>query len=195
MTNHERYQRAFSALHASEAQWTEEPNMKTTRKRYLPKALAICAVVALVLALAGITYAANVGGIQRTVQLWFHGDQTDAVLDIQDGSYTVSYEDENGESHEQSGGGVAFDMFGRERPVTEEEILEQLDMPEVEYEDSGKIMVYYHSQSIDITDKFDDDGICYVQLKDGDKTLYLTVKYQNGYCISETRFPSPWEFN
>ncbi len=153
------------------------------------------AVVALVIALAGIAYASNVGGIQRTVQLWFHGDQTDAVLDIQDGSYTVSYEDENGETHQQSGGGVAFDMFGRERPVTEEEILAQLDMPEVEYQDDGSVWVYYHSQKIEITDKFDDDGICYVKVSYGGKTYYMTVKYKNGECISETRFPSPWEFN
>ena len=30
----------------------------------------------------GTAYAANVGGIQRTVQIWLHGDQTQATLDV-----------------------------------------------------------------------------------------------------------------
>ena len=34
------------------------------------------------LSLIHISYAANVGGIQRTVQIWLHGDQTQATLDV-----------------------------------------------------------------------------------------------------------------
>ena len=46
----------------------------------------------------GTAYAANVGGIQRTVQTWIHGDQTSATLEISgDGSYQMNYTDENGE--------------------------------------------------------------------------------------------------
>lgn len=57
----------------------------------------------------GTVYAANVGGIQRTIQLWIHGDQTDATLDVkEDGSYNLNYSDENGNTVEQGGGGVAF---------------------------------------------------------------------------------------
>ena len=198
MTNHEQYQRAFSALRPSRAWTMEEPEMTKTRKRYFPRLAVVCAVVVLALALAATTYAANVGGIQRTIQLWIHGDQTDAILDIQNGEYTeytLTYEDANGERRETSGGGVAYDAFGRERPLTEEEILEQLDRPEVEYLDDGSVWIYYHNQRIEITDKFDNAGVCYVQLKDGDETLYLTVKYQNGYCLNKNPFASPWEFN
>ena len=52
------------------------------------------------------------------------------------------------------------------------------------YNDDGTVTVYYLGQSIDITDKFDDDGICYVQVKNGDENRYLTIKYNEGYCMS-----------
>lgn len=144
----------------------------------------------------GTVYAANVGRIQRIIQLWIHGDQTDATLDVkEDGSYNLNYSDENGNTVEQGGGGVAFDADGTERPLTEDEIMEQINMPEVEYEEDGSVWVYYENQKIEITDKFDNDKICYVKIKGKEKTLYLTVKYQNGYCISEDKYPNPASFN
>lgn len=195
MTNHERYQRAFSTLHASEAQWMEDSHMKQTKKHYFPKAVTICAVVVLVVALAGIAYAADVGGIQRTVQIWMNGDQTDAVLEVKDGEYVITFEGENGETHELIGEGVALDNpFSQERPLTEDEILESLNMPDVQYLDDGRVMLYYHSQSLDITNKFN-NGICYVTLKDGGETMYVTVKYQDGFATSNERYPDPKSFD
>ena len=46
-----------------------------------------------VLALSGAAYAADFGGIQRTVQIWFHGEQTDAVMTIHPDEYTVDFTD------------------------------------------------------------------------------------------------------
>ena len=195
MTNREQYQRTFSVLRPSRAWTMEEPNMKSTRKHFLPRAVLVCAVVVLALALAAGAYAADLGGIQRTIQIWTHGDETDAVLNIENSQYTLTYEDAEGEPHEVSGGGKAFDAFGRERNLTEAEILEHLDMPEVEYAEDGTVWVFYHSQKIEITDRFDDDGVCYVQVREGDQTLYLTVKYQNGHSVSTQKFPNPKLFN
>ena len=127
-------------------------------------------------------------GVLRGVQ------QTDAVLDVAAGEYTLTYTDENGEEHQQMGGGKAFDVFGRERDVTEEEIMEHLDMPDVEYRGDGTVWVYYHGSATEITDRFE-DGVCYVQVNDGGKTLYLTVKDGGGYCVSETKYQSPDSFN
>jgi len=173
--------------------------MNSEKRKRLPRLVAVCAVIVLVLALATAAYAADVGGIQRSIQLWIHGDQTDAVLDIQqeDGysSYSVTYEDADGTVHRQQGGGVAFDTFGRERALTEEEILEHLDSPEVEYQEDGSVWVYYRGQRIEITDKFDDDGVCYVLLRDGDEELYMTVKYGNGSATSPRSYISPRSFN
>ena len=129
MTNKEKYQRAFGVLHASDDFLKEELFMKQTKRFPLRRALCLCAAVILVFGLATVCYAADVGGIRRMVQIWVHGDQTDAVLDIQNGSYTLTYEDAQGNTHEQGGGGVAIEWDGSERPLTEEEIMEHLNTP------------------------------------------------------------------
>lgn len=160
----------------------------------MPRMAVICAAVIVVVSLATVGYAADIGGIQRSIQIWLHGDQTDAVLEILDGNYTLTYEDADGHSHELQGGGVGIDEQGNERPLTEEEILEHLDNPDVRYQEDGSVWVYYHSQKLEITDRFDEDGICYVLLKDDGQTYYLTVKYQGGYACSPHDYPSPRSF-
>lgn len=57
-----------------------------------------------------------------------------------------------------------------------------------------ELMECYQDQKLDITDKFV-DGVCYTKIEGKDKTLYLTVKYDNGYAISENKYISPDEFN
>lgn len=196
MTNKERYQRTFSALHASNDCMMEGTNMKKTKRTHMPRLVAVCAAVALALGLASFAYAADIGGIQRSVQIWLYGDQTDAVLEvIRDGEYTLTYEDAEGNPHQLHGGGIAIEPDGTERALTEEEFMEELNMPEVDYAEDGSVWVYYHSQKVEITDKFDEDGICYVLLKDGGDNLYMTVKYDNGYSMSPNSYPSPRSFN
>lgn len=196
MTNKEKYKQAFSGLHPLEPISPEVEQMVKIQKKHKFQVAAAILTAFILVGGTGTVYAANIGGIQRTIQLWIHGDQTDATLDVkEDGSYSLNYSDENGKEVEQGGGGVAFDADGTERPLTEEEIMEQLNMPEVEYEEDGSIWVYYENQKIEITDKFDNDKICYVKIKGKEKTLYLTVKYQNGYCISEDKYPNPASFN
>ena len=73
--------------------------------------------------------------------------------------------------------------------------MSEIDSPDVEYEEDGSVWFYYHNQSIDITDKFNIKGICYVKIADDDKTLYLTVKYQNGFSYSNEKYIEPEEFN
>lgn len=196
MTNKEKYKQAFSGLHPLEPISPEVEQMVKIQKKHKFQVAAAILTAFILVGGTGTVYAANIGGIQRTIQLWIHGDQTDATLDVkEDGSYSLNYSDENRKEVEQGGGGVAFDADGTERPLTEDEIMEQLNMPEVEYEEDGSIWVYYENQKIEITDKFDNDKVCYVKIKGKEKTLYLTVKYQNGYCISEDKYPSPASFN
>lgn len=190
MTDKERYQRTFSRLHASEKSFVEVKKMKNVKILPVRRFVAVCAAALMIAAMATVAYAADVGGIQRAIQIWVHGDQTNAVLNIQGNSYTLSYEDQDGQQREMGGGGVAIDMFGRERPLTEDEIMEQLNMPEVEYKDDGSVWVYCRDQKIEITDKFE-NGVCYVQIKDNNKDLYLTVKYQEGYTVSPHGYEMP----
>ena len=110
------------------------------------------------------------------------------------GNYIVKYPDSDGTTHQISGGGVAFNEDGSERPLTEEELLDEINSPTVQYEEDGSVMVYWFDQKIDITDKFKND-ICYVKLVSGEETLYLTVKFQQGSATSSHRYLSPWEFN
>lgn len=197
MTNKEKYKQAFSVLHTSD-EFSLEVQKMAIEKRNKKKGMIAAAIAACVL-LAGGTgtvYAANVGGIQRTIQLWINGDQTDATLEINpDSSYDLSYKDADGNVVERSGGGIAIEEDGSERPLTEDEIMEELYAPEVSYEEDGSVWLYYYDQKMDITDKFDADNICYIQLINGDETLYLTIKYQNGYASSPNKYINPSEFN
>ena len=180
MTDKERYKRTFSALRASQLEFKEEMTMNKTKILPVRRLVSLCAAALMIAAMASVAYAADVGGIRRAVQVWIHGDQTNAVLEVKEGSYTLK--NDQGETV-QAGGGVAIDIFGRERPLSEEEILDHLDTPEVEYKEDGTVWVYYRGQTLEITDLFQ-DGVCYVQLKDGDEVRYLTVQYQEGYSVS-----------
>ena len=141
-------------------------------------------------------YAANIGGIQRVVQLWIHGEQTDATLEIKDdGSYEMTYQDEAGNMVERGGGGIAIEEDGSERPLTQEELMWNLNSPEVDYLEDGTVWVYYLNKKIEITDKFDENGVCYVKVSDGEGTIYMTIKYQNGWSMSMDKYIDPASFN
>ena len=155
MTNKERYKQAFSVLHTSDQFSVEVENMSRLNKKHNMKVAAAALTGCILLAGGtGTAYAANVGGIQRTVQVWLHGDQTTANMTVSDdGTYTIEYPDENGETREISGGGIAYEADGTERPLTGEELLEEANSPDVEYNDDGTVWLYYKNQKIEITDK------------------------------------------
>lgn len=201
MTDKEKFQKTFDKLHASPDVLMEVLNMTTNekvvpvRKRsYIPKVAAMVAALVLVVGSGSAAYAMDLGGIQRVVQVWIHGDQTDATLTVENGTYTLDYKDAEEKDVHQGGGGVAFNADGSERPLTEEELWSEINAPEVSYEDDGKVFLYYLDQKLDITDKFE-DGICYIELQVDSKIQYMTIKYQNGYAMSPHGYVQPWEFN
>lgn len=196
MTNKEKYKQAFSVLQSSGEISLEIERMAIMNKRARMKTAAAAAAACVVLAGgSGIVYATDVGGIQRTIQLWIDGDQTTATFEYDgEGSYTISYPLENGEIEERGGGGIAYEADGTERPLTEEELMETLNSPEVEYKEDGTVWVYYYDQKIEITDLFE-DGVCYVKLSHGDETLYMTVKYQEGYAANPHKYEDPDSFD
>ena len=193
MTEKERFQRAFAPLHASPDTMTEVMKMteRKTKRPALHRAATIGLAAALVLALGSVAYASDLGGIQ----LWLNGEMTDATLTVNEGSYTLRYPDKDGTEHERGGGGIAIEDDGTERALTEEEMLEHLNAPEVVYEDDGTVMLYYRGQSLDITDRFDEDGLCHVLLRDeqdGGKTLFVTIHYNDGYSYNSTKYEDPY---
>lgn len=196
MTNKEKYKQAFSVLQTSKNHTLEVEKMAMLNKKRIMKTVAAAVAVCLVLVVgSGTVYAANLGGIQRTIQLWIHGDQTDAAITFNtDGSYNMSYPDENGELIKAGGGGVSIEDDGSERALTEEELMDHLNAPDVVYEDDSTVWVYYYNQKINITDKFK-DNICYLKISNGDETLYMTIKYHEGWSTSPNKYISPSSFN
>ena len=197
MTEKERFQRAFAPLHASPDTMTEVMKMteRKTKRPALRRAATLGLAAALVLALGSVAYASDLGGIQHTVQLWLNGEMTDATLTVNEGSYTLRYPEKDGTEREMGGGGIAIEDDGTERALTEEEMLEHLDAPEVVYEDDGTVMIYYRGQSLDITDRFDENGLCHVLLRDeqdGGKTLFVTIRYNDGYSYNATKYEDPY---
>ena len=192
MTNKEKYKKAFSAVYPSDEITLEVEKMKKIKQRHIFKTMAASIAVCIIfMASATAAYAMDVGGIQRTIQLWIHGDATDATIQFgNDGTYSMEYTDVDGNENFRAGGGVTVSPDGSTTPVTEEELMEQLMMPEVEYEDDGSVWVYWLDQKIDITDKFE-DGVCYVKLVSGEETKYVTVQYQNGYAVSDHKYAEP----
>lgn len=195
MTNKEKYKQAFSALHPSGDISVEVERMAImSRKAKFRTAAAAAAACLLVVLGGGMAYAADVGGIQRTIQLWVNGEMTNAEFQFDgEGSYVISYPKEDGSVEQIGGGGVAFDEDGNERPLTESEILEEINMPDVVYEDDGTVWVYYYGQKIEITDRFE-DGVCFVEVSKDGEILYMTVRYQGGYGISPHKYLDPESF-
>lgn len=197
MSNKEKYQRAFGALHSSRDYSLEVKDMKK-RGFVIPRvAVASFAVVALLGISSGTAYAMDLGGIQETIRIWIHGREATAVMNLDDGVYTITYTDENGEVQQLGGGGVAIDANGNERQVTANEFVENLDCPEVVYENDGSIWVIYHAQKIEITNSFNEDDICYLDITENDKHLYLTIKNDGsgGYAMSDDGFKNPKDFS
>jgi hypothetical protein len=190
MSNRDNYKKAFSALQTSCDFSLEDEKMAILkRKAVIKNVVAAAAICLAVIALSGTAYAANVGGIQRIIQLWIHGDQTTATIEFDGaGNYTMEYTDEDGNIRESGGGGIAIEPDGTERPLTEEELLADLvNDVDVEYYDDGRVILYFMDQVVDITDKFE-DGYCYVFLDGEDEDLYVTVKYQDGWSISPDKY-------
>ena len=160
-------------------------NKNINSRRIIGLVLAACLVVTF----AVTAYAADIGGIRRKIQIWLYGDQTTAVLDVQNGQYTLT--DEEG-SFIRGGGGVAIESDGSERPLTEKEILEHLDQPDLYHHEDGTIWVYFREQKIEITDMFDESGFCYLELRNGNETLYLTIDQKGGMSVSPEKYVQPW---
>ncbi len=193
MTNKEKYQRTFGTLHASDEFLTEVTHMNAKKHFSSRRLVCLCAAAILIFGLATVAYATDLGGFRRTIQVWLRGEQIEADFQAQDGNYTMTYTDADGTVHERSGGGIAIDDDGSERPLTEEELMENaMNLgPQVEYNEKDgveTVTLYYRDQVIDITDKFDENGCFYITLDEDGHPLYVTVKYHGGISASATGY-------
>ena len=70
MTDKEKYQRTFAVLHASEFDLEENAMNKRKGIRISKKVITVCAAAAIAAAMSVGAYAADIGNIQRKVQVW-----------------------------------------------------------------------------------------------------------------------------
>lgn len=128
---------------------------KTNRTFKLRPVLAAGLAAAVIVSCMGAAYAADLGGIQETVRLWFSGKEVEAqVVDTSDGvhsGYQFTMTGPDGETVTRSAGGTAIADDGTERPMTAQEVAEGF-ATEVVKEDDGTVWLYDHDQAFDITD-------------------------------------------
>lgn len=187
----ERYQHAFSSIHADKDFRInlEENPMKAEQIRWSKGLTA--AITAAAIALGGATvYAQNIGGIQRKMQIWVDGELTTATVDLNDeGSYTI-YDAAGNEVG--GGGGVAYDgPLNQERPLTAEEMAKEIADQITLDESDGNYYLCWHNKKIDITDDFGEDHYAYLTLVDGSETLYVTINQDGSYSTSPDRYMIP----
>ncbi|MDE7201261.1 MAG: hypothetical protein K2O91_04980 [Lachnospiraceae bacterium] len=90
-------------------------------------------------------------------------------------------------------GGVSFDENGNATWLSADEVAAHMsESADVKQDEEGKVWVYYYDQKIEITDSFDENGICNLTLTHEDKTIYLeiTSNGNGGYLLSQTENPS-----
>ena len=193
MTNHERYKQAFSALHASENISLEvKPMKKANLKFSMRPVVAICLCAAVLIGGAGVAYAADVGGIRETIQVWFGGRQVDATITGPTGSGGGGYEftvDLDGDVKTFGGGGVAIDGDGSERRLTPEEVVDGFST-QVDTDENGRVWLYRYDKSYDITDLME-NGACKVALDEEGKTLYIDIQDNQGGGYQFSVGPEP----
>ena len=214
MKNEELFKQTFDKLHASPdtltevlKMTTEKNTVKYKKKHVMKRTVLLAATLIIVLGFAGIAYATDLGGIQTAIKMWIDGEQVDGTFtysekEINDddgsvimaGEYDFEYTDAEGDTQVRSGGGIAYEPVGTVRALTPEELMEEINSPEVIYEEDGKVYVTYKDQKIDITDKFEDD-VCMMELNMDGQVMYMTIKYQKGFALNPDEYEDPDQFN
>lgn len=177
MTDKELYKKAFSVLHSSAQLSLEVEEMAKIQKKHKTNmAVAAALICTVIIGGSGTAYAADLGGIQEKLSLWLHGKETEVeVTATGGGGYTFTYE-QDGEIREFGGGGVSIDEDGTETWLYADELAEDMNRyADVYADEKGVVHVYYYDQEIDITDLFDEDGICRIILAHNGEVSYLKV--------------------
>lgn len=195
MTNKERYKQAFSALRPSvQLSWEAEEMNKIQKRHKVNVAIAAAIICAVVVGGSGTAYAADLGGIREKISMWLYGTQKEVeVTENGSGGYTFTYE-HDGEIMEMGAGGVSIDENGNETWLSADELIaDRNERADIIPDDNGRVWVYYYDQQIDITDRFDDDGICRIVLSHNGNTVYLKVTSESDGSYASSQCNEPEE--
>lgn len=186
MSNKENYKKAFSVLKSSCDFTLEEKRMNRIKRENTHRnLLAAAAVMLVVLAGSGTAYAADLGGIRETVQMWIHGEQTDVTINDE----SIEYVDEDGNVQEETG--YEVNPKTGERPLTGEEIAEEkLNEVDVDKTDDGKMILYFHDKKFDVTDNIANKEYTFHVVTDGSE-VYVKLDFDENGDFSITTSPRP----
>ncbi|EOS60683.1 hypothetical protein C815_01141 [Firmicutes bacterium M10-2] len=166
-TNKQKYKETFSSLTCIEPIVMEERKMQKQNK--FSMAFTVCALI-LVLSGGTICYANDIGGIKTIINGWFHGEKIQVNAVKKDGIGYDFYKDGEEEPF-MGGGGVTYDEFGNEVPLSAEDVLENSSKV-IEKQADGKVVLYDHDLSIDITDYLKDGKAKLIVVNHGTTTYW-----------------------
>lgn len=175
MTNREQYKRTFRALHPSQSFSVEVSTMNSSKKLTFPRPVAVTlAVCILVIGTLTVAYAADIGGFRETVRVWFNGEQYDVHVEQTEDGYHAVFETEDGVDGVLITGTVIED--GVERDLTEAEAHELMNGGlDVAEDENGRVWLYYYDEKADITDQFDENGLCAIDIAYEGETVHVEV--------------------
>lgn len=141
-----RYRQTFSQIHIPHD--IEVNTERKTEMNWFAKHAAALFAAAILMTGSTAAYAADLGGIRTTVSYWLNGEEVETeAISNDDGGY---YFPEQG----VSGGGISYDGFGNEQPMSAQELAEMTFNEYVEIRDNGEIWLKSRLGEWNITDQF-----------------------------------------
>ena len=149
----ETYQRVFSKIQIPEPVDVEtimKENRRETGMNFWQKHAAALGAALVIAGSTGVAYAADLGGIRTTVNVWLHGEHTQLDA-VPNGTGGYEFYETGRDESIGGGGGVWIDENGVEHAASAQEVAENLASP-VEVREDGTVWLSVNEQTWDITD-------------------------------------------
>lgn len=149
----ETYQRVFSKIQIPEPVDVEtimKENRRETGMNFWQKHAAALGAALVIAGSTGVAYAADLGGIRTTVNVWLHGEQKELEA-VPDGSGGYEFYETGSDEPIGGGGGIWYDENGVEHEASAQDVAENLASP-VEVREDGTVWLSVNDRTWDITD-------------------------------------------
>lgn len=148
----ETYQRVFSKIQIPEPVDVEKimkENRRETGMNFWQKHAAALGAALVIAGSTGVAYAADLGGIRTTVNVWLHGEQKELEA-VPDGSGGYEFYENGSDEPIGGGGGIWYDENGVEHAASAQEVADNMKPP-VEILDDGRVTLELKEKVWDIT--------------------------------------------
>lgn len=148
----EAYQRVFSRIQIPEPVDVEtimKENRRETGMNFWQKHAAALGAALVIAGSTGVAYAADLGGIRTTVNVWLHGEQKELEA-VPDGSGGYEFYENGSDEPIGGGGGIWYDENGVEHEASAQDVADNMKPP-VEILDDGRVRLELKEKVWDIT--------------------------------------------